>query len=192
MTTAKGMPQDGLAVANPCWPLLEVVSVGNGNGQGLRSWAPSVRGGDRPRPYTMPPHDADHESADSEKEAAGAEGNVERHDFIPRCWWIVMGAMRRDGSLPARTGSPCRPSQMLLWPANRSRIWVPRTGMVVRVSPHWLAKTIGNAEIHRDLRRNRTRKRADMAQAASAARPESRSAKSGQAADTTARSMRSR
>ncbi len=33
-----------------------------------------------------------------------------------------MGAMRRDGSLPARTGSPWRPSQMLLWPANRSRI----------------------------------------------------------------------
>src|SRR5258707_667638 len=48
-----------------------------------------------------------------------------------------------SSAAPALTGGPWRPSQMLLWPANRSAICVQMTGIVVRVSPHWLAKTTG-------------------------------------------------
>jgi hypothetical protein len=60
-----------------------VVSVGERNGQGLRVRPPqSATPIGRPVDKATP--DANHEGADSEKEAAGAEGDVKRHDFVPR------------------------------------------------------------------------------------------------------------
>ncbi len=49
--------------------------------------------------------DADHERAEKEEDAAETEGDIKRHDFIPR-WWRVIGAMSREGNLPAITGAP--------------------------------------------------------------------------------------
>ena len=71
---------------------------GSGIGQG-----PTARRRDRGARRRRPPvdeaaPDADHEGADPEEEAAGAEWDVERHDFSPRCGWRVMGAIRSDGS----------------------------------------------------------------------------------------------
>ena len=50
------------------------------------------------QPVDQPAPDADHESTEPEKQAAGTEGDIERHDFIPRWWWRVMGATRSAGS----------------------------------------------------------------------------------------------
>src|SRR5262249_37404424 len=86
---------------------------------------------------------AGQDRAEAEEESAGTEGDVERHDFTPFRGWMGIGEVRICSSAPARTGGPCRPSQTLLRPANRSAIRARRTGMVVCVAPHWLAKTTG-------------------------------------------------
>jgi len=62
---------------------VEFVSVGEGNGQGLVAGRHHVAATTSP-PVDEPAPDADDESADSEKQAAGTEGDIERHDFIPR------------------------------------------------------------------------------------------------------------
>src|SRR6185437_13480663 len=74
---------------------------------------------------------------------AGAEGDIICHVLGPFAGWMVMGAMRRAGRSSAHTGEPWRPSQMLLRPAKRSAIRDPSSGIVVWVSPHWLANTTG-------------------------------------------------
>jgi hypothetical protein len=79
-------------------------SVDDGNRQGLGDRNQKTAAATGEAVDNAPP-DPDHESAESEQDAAGAEGDIERHDFIPR-WWSVMGAMSRKGSLPAMTGSP--------------------------------------------------------------------------------------
>src|SRR5271170_5786409 len=79
---------------------------------------------------------------DPEKDCTGAEGDIVCHDFNPRCGWTVTELRTTSSSAPARAGVPWRPSQTQLWPANRSAS-LARNGMMVRVSPHWLAKTTG-------------------------------------------------
>ena len=59
-----------------------VVSVGQGDGQGLRS-GPGQGAATARRSIDQSTEDSDHERADSEQGAAGAEWDIERHDFIP-------------------------------------------------------------------------------------------------------------
>src|SRR5262249_23191444 len=94
-------------------------------------------------PVGQPARDGDDHRTEAEDETAGAKGGVERHDFKPRWGGGVIEARTTSRSAPARTGGPCRPSQMLLRPAHPSAVLGPSTGIVVRVSPHWLAKMTG-------------------------------------------------
>ena len=61
----------------------EFVSVRQGDGQGLMSVDHQISTATGAAVDQAAP-DADHECADAEKQAAGTEGDIERHDLSPR------------------------------------------------------------------------------------------------------------
>ena len=78
-----------------------------------------------------------------------ANGHIVFHANLLWCSGTVISDRTSCGPAPAITGEAERPSQMLLWPANRSAICMarirPSTGIVVRVVPVWFAKMTGTS-----------------------------------------------
>jgi hypothetical protein len=104
----RGKLRPGFAMNEKCGPTnVETSASVRGHQIGKADWQRNVGGQD----HASSPEDLVNETTPeveekrtgTDQQAAGAEWDVVRHDFIPRLGWRVMGATRRPCSLSART-----------------------------------------------------------------------------------------
>src|SRR4051794_340504 len=83
-----------------------VVKVGNERSQSDRQGNGDIEAAAARAPVDQPSRESDQAGTDPEKDAAGAEGDIIWHDFIPRCEWTVIERRITASSIPALTGAP--------------------------------------------------------------------------------------